>query len=68
MTKEELYQIIKEDIKKNTFIVDPNTFQPIRRITLDLKLEPIQDSNCFLTKEEIYQTIGQAICDCLTNG
>ena len=58
----EFYQTIKETIKENEVVSDPISFQPIKRIVLELPLEVISNTSFHISKEKLYETIGKVIC------
>jgi len=56
------YENVKASIKENKLQADPITFGPIKKIVLEIKLEPVRDE-LDIPKEKIYEVIGRAICE-----
>jgi hypothetical protein len=61
--EETLYQRIKDSIKESQLDLDENTFTPLMRITLEIPIEPILDTQASIGKQKIYELIGKAICE-----
>jgi DNA replication initiation complex subunit (GINS family) len=61
--EQEFYQRIKDSIKENVITIDPNTFEPIKKITLEMRLELAQDLSDTIGTVKMYEMIGRAIFD-----
>jgi hypothetical protein len=59
----EFYQRIKESIRENAIAIDPNTFEPVKKITLEMRLKLAQDSSDTIGTAKMYEMIGRAIID-----
>ena len=61
MNEQLFLQKIKEAIVSKEVVVEPDTFQPIMKVVLEIPLDVKVDVGCNLSKETMYQLIGKAI-------